>query len=111
MFPDLSGLMEVARMIHETAREKGFWREGVDRNDGELIALLHSELSEMLEALRHGNPRSEHIPEFSAVEEEAADLLIRLLDMACARQWRLSDAVRAKMGFNAGRPHLHGKLF
>lgn len=98
-------------MIHETAREKGFWRDGVDRNDGELLMLVVSELGELLEGLRHGNPRSEHIPEFSCAEEECADVFIRLLDIAYARRWRLADAIRAKMLFNNTRPHLHGKAF
>ena len=39
--------------IHETAKSKGWWDS--ERNDGELIALMHSELSEALEALRNGN--------------------------------------------------------
>lgn len=93
------------------AVEHGFW-EG-DRNDGEMIALMHSELSEMLEALRHDglNTPSEHIPEFSAVEEEAADLVIRLLDFCEGRGVRLGEAIIEKMSFNNGRPKKHGKKF
>ena len=44
----------LADEVHATAREKGWW--DTQRNNGELIALMHSELSEALEALRHGNP-------------------------------------------------------
>ena len=54
---------------------------------------MHSELSEALEALRQGNPRSEHIPEFSGVEEEMPDLIIRVLDAAAARSWRVGEAL------------------
>ena len=32
---------EMAAKIHAWARGKGFWEEGVDRNDGEMIALMH----------------------------------------------------------------------
>lgn len=95
--------------LHATARAKGFW--DVPRNHGEAIALMHSELSEMLEGLRRGNPASEHIPEFTAVEEEAADLMIRLLDWCGGTRLRLGEAILAKMAFNENRPFMHGKKF
>jgi NTP pyrophosphatase (non-canonical NTP hydrolase) len=94
---------------HETAKEKGFWDE--PRNDGEAIALMHSELSEALEGIRHGDPPSDHIPEFSASEEELADLLIRVFDFAGGRKIRLGAAVISKMKFNDGREYRHGKKF
>ena len=99
----------VGSIVHSIACKKGWW-EG-ERNDGELIALMHSEISEALEALRHGNPRSEHIPQFSGVEEEMADLIIRVLDAAAARGWRVGEALVAKIQFNQGRPYKHGKKF
>ena len=40
----------VQTKVHNNAKEKGWWDE--ERNDGEMIALMHSELSEALEALR-----------------------------------------------------------
>jgi len=103
------GWNRVAAEIHVWAVNKGFWPAG--RNDGEIIALIHSELSETLEALRHGNPPSETIEGFSHVEEELADTVIRIMDFAAARGYRVAEAVEAKMVFNGTRPYKHGKEF
>src|ERR1035437_4401964 len=72
-----------ANQINLNAVEKGWW-EG-KRNDGEMIALMHSELSECLEALRYGNPPDSHIPEFKGSEAELADVVIRIMDYSAAK--------------------------
>ena len=90
-----------AMTAHNIAQSKGWWNS--DRNDGEMIALMHSELSEALEGIRHGNPASEHIPEFTAVEEEFADVIIRIMDTAHVRGYRVAEAIVEKMKFNAGQ--------
>ena len=97
---------QVAKSVHQNAVDKGWWE--TERNDGEMIALMHSELSEALEAIRHGNPASDHIPEFTGLEEEFADVIIRIMDTALARGLRLPEAILAKMAFNAGRQYKHG---
>lgn len=79
-----------------------------NRNNGEMIALMHSELSEALEGDRHHNPPSDHIPEFSALEEEMADTVIRIADFAEYRKLRLAEAIVAKLKYNAGRGYKHG---
>ncbi len=104
-----SSLRELQRVVHANARHKGFWPDG--RNAGEAVALIHSEASELLEALRSGNPPSVKSSGFTAAEEELADLVIRVLDFAGGFGFDVAGALAAKMTYNANRPHKHGREF
>lgn len=104
------GWNNLAQDVHENAVNKGFWPDG-GRNDGEIIALIHSELSEALEAIRTGNPPDDKLPEFSSAEVELADVVIRIMDYGIGRGWRVAEAIEAKAPFNKTRAFKHGKAF
>lgn len=69
----------------------------------EKLALIHSEISECLEAVRKNDAYNE--------AEELADAVVRILDYAGGFGIDLSGAYYRKMLANYQRPHRHGKKF
>ena len=100
---------ELAKECFEMACEAGFFDGDKDDCDGEGIAFMHMELSGALIALKNGNPPSEHLPEFSLVEEELADVIIRIMCLAYERGWKVNEALTAKMAFHQARLQAHKK--
>lgn len=97
---------EMAKAVHENAKAHGWWEQ--DRNDGEMLMLMVTELAEACEAIRHGNPPDDKIPAFNGAVAELADTVIRIMDMAVARGWPIGEAIVAKHEMNASRPYKHG---
>ena len=85
-----------------TAGDRMGYKKQVE--DGTYIALIHSEASEALEALRRDPPQqSEKIPDFLEVEEELADIVIRVADRSEAKGYRTGEAIMAKWSYNMNR--------
>ena len=99
----------ISKKVYMNAVNHGFWQE--EPNDGERMALIHAEISEALEALRNGNPSSNKIMEYSSLEEELADTVIRIMDYAFGNDLDIAGAIIAKIEYNKSREYMHGKSF
>jgi len=105
------GLDALAALLHESARQKGFW-DGEYTNDkiGNKLALVHSEVTEVLEAIRKSKGSAQ-------IVEEIADIVIRILDVYAAMRneeeviHSLDEILENKINKNKERPRLHGNLF
>lgn len=103
------------RMEEEVFRlnsSKGWFDE--ERTVGDMVALLHAEVSEILEAYRdYGMADKDRDavqePKPEGVAIEMADVLIRLLDMAKRWDINIVSAFDEKMKYNWTRPYRHGR--
>lgn len=96
----------MASILDQLAEGVNAWmhHQGFGTNDkGTEIALMHTELSELLEGIRAGDRANE--------AEECADLFIRLLHYCGKYGIGLGEATYQKMLRNYGRPYKHGKEF
>lgn len=102
-----------AKEIHDNAVEKGFWEP--NNSDTHIIfylkqiAMIHSECSEVLEAIRKNKGDEQ-------VVEELADIIIRTLDLYWGlvddgyTKYSLQGVMEDKTEHNRERARLHGVL-
>lgn len=123
-------LEKFTKLCHDNSKAKGFWDGPENDNIPTKIALIHSELSELLEAYRKGNPtcdkemamvidgKAETIPlciieggyvrTMTAMEEEVADVFIRLCDLCGRLGIDIGRVAMEKHRYNTTRKHMHG---
>jgi NTP pyrophosphatase (non-canonical NTP hydrolase) len=118
-----AGLNESANVIFQNNKAKGFWDN--ERNVGELLMLITSELGEAMEAHRKGKFANGHLMATSyatwkewfekhykdTFEDEIADAVIRLLDLSAGLGIDLEKHINEKVKYNKLRERLHGKLY
>lgn len=93
--------------IKEWCKQIAIWREAKGfvtskENMLEKLMLVVTELSEGVEAVRHGD--------WTNFSEEMADATIRIFDICGSIGIDLENEIAVKMGVNEQRPHMHGKL-
>lgn len=114
----------MAKTIYENNKEKGFWDN--ERNVGETLMLVVTELAEALEAQRKKRIAMppldvpdgyiidrEKFEEYykDTFQDEVADAMIRIFDMCGGMGIDLEWHVNQKVAYNKGRERLHGKAF
>jgi hypothetical protein len=101
------GLIAAMNLAHKTATDAGWYvdpvtGQPVERNFGEVVALMHSELSEALEADRKGL-MDDKLPHRPGQEVEFGDCVIRIMDTSAARGYDIAGAFIEKNRINQTR--------
>lgn len=91
-------IKELCEEAFDTASSKGWYEDS--RETGTILALIHSEVSEALEADRKGDEEN--------FVEELADVCIRVFSLCGSRKIDLEGAILKKMEKNKERTYRHG---
>lgn len=99
----------LVNICHGEATAAGWWNDLCSgesligkRNIGEMLCLIHSEISEAMEGHRKGLP-DDKLPHRPMIEVELADAVIRIADLAGAMSLDLGGAIAEKLEYNRNR--------
>lgn len=107
LFDCIVDLNTLARTCHRVSVKCGWWHDPetgkkISRNRGEMLSLIHAEVSEALEGFRKDN-MDEHLPHRKSSEVELADAVIRIFDLAESEGYDLGGAILEKLAYNCTR--------
>ena len=104
---DADALRRIQRTIHESCVEAGWYSDletgkPIERNTGEVLMLMVTELAEAMEGHRK-NLMDSHLPHRKNMEVELADCVIRILDTAHSLGMDVAGAMQEKFEYNQVR--------
>jgi NTP pyrophosphatase (non-canonical NTP hydrolase) len=97
---------DIQKQIYKTNCDNGWWEE--HRSVPELLCLVHSEVSEALEAYRETQTPGTLIKSIPGFAEELGDIIIRVMDMAEHFKIDLAKEILWKDVKNQKRGYKHG---
>lgn len=107
-----STLYGLALKCHKNSVDHGFYDDihaaKTLESSALKLLLIHTEISEVFEALRRDNPQDDHV-ELLGESAELADAMIRILDYCAWKEIDIGAAVQKKHAYNMTRPYKHGK--
>lgn len=98
---------DIATVVHQSCVDAGWYTdlrtgEPLERNIPEMLCLIHSEISEALEAYRK-DLKDDHLPHLSGIDVELADAVIRIFDLCGYLGIDIGHVIDEKFDYNQRR--------